>query len=225
MTNPLVSCLCVSRGNNARLLGRALRCFERQTYASRELILVHQGLSVECRGLLDAVTSPWCEIECSKDSPLGELRNVALRHCAGEFFAQWDDDDWHHSLRLERQLAAMAREQNSLCLLSRWIMVNERTHRACIGPRRKWEGSIVCRRSLPIVQAGYLPFRTSEDSQFLHAVTRRYVPTLLDAPELYVYAYHGGNAWSEDHFEALFAQGEPLPVADSVALCDVLRGA
>lgn len=40
-------------------------------------------------------------IEDTENRSIGELRNIALQQAQGEYITWFDDDDWHHPLKLE----------------------------------------------------------------------------------------------------------------------------
>ena len=42
----------------------------------------------------------------------------------------------------------------------------------------------------------------AEDSSVINRLQQRSRVALLDMPRLYVYAFHGRNAWAADHFES-----------------------
>lgn len=96
MTQPKISCLCVTE-NRSAFLPWLLWNFERQTYDNRELVIV------------DSSTAPvpiehprvrWIQLAPGANIPA--KRNVALRAADGEYLAWFDDDDWQHPDRLER---------------------------------------------------------------------------------------------------------------------------
>src|SRR5262245_50450534 len=98
---PKVSCVMVT-ANRKALCRRAVRCFERQSYPNRELVVVDDGeqdLSEVLYSLSDRHVI-YRRISPSADNVLGRLRNLALETATGTVIAQWDDDDWYHPERL-----------------------------------------------------------------------------------------------------------------------------
>ncbi len=95
LSEPLVSCLCVTEGRRA-FMPWLLWCFDRQTWPRRELVIVDSSLEpfqVAGRDDLRVVTAP-------PGSGVASKRNLALREAAGDFIAWFDDDDWQHPDRL-----------------------------------------------------------------------------------------------------------------------------
>src|SRR5262249_11837155 len=97
----LVSCLMITRASRALRAKCALACFDRQSYADRELLVVSD----------EALDWPLPRRALHVHVPnvhlLGDLRNASVARANGEFVAQGDDDDWHHPERLERQIAVL----------------------------------------------------------------------------------------------------------------------
>lgn len=225
MTDDLVSCLCVTRGG-ADLLAAA-RLWSMQTYARKELIVVHQSSEADIRsalsGLAHVVTVP-----APPEATLGELRNLALDAATGEWVAQWDDDDMHMPTRLERQLAGAKAWRAEACFLSRWFMHDVLNGAVYLSGKRCWEGSMVARKAA-LAGMSYAPLARAEDSAFVSELVHAYPVVMLDAPELYVYRYHGRNAWDRGHWERLFARATLVDAdeeqAQLLAADSDLRGA
>lgn len=188
----MVSCLMVTKPSRIDMARRAIECFEAQTYRNRELVIVaEEALPIAARDIIFGTGS------------LGELRNVSVAHANGEFIAQWDDDDWHHPQRLERQLAGLKAwgDEFDGCTLARWTLADARTGGvAYSGYRpRGWEGSLVARRwRVPV----YPALCRGEDTPVVDAMKI----TMLDEPDLYIYNIHGANTFGPDHFMAMFRQ-------------------
>jgi glycosyltransferase involved in cell wall biosynthesis len=90
------------------IVEKAIRCFQAQTYAPKELVIVRVESEIDCG--LDSVRDIREYIRC-KHLPagmsIGELRNVASRMARGSIFAHWDDDDWSAPDRIERSVRAL----------------------------------------------------------------------------------------------------------------------
>src|SRR5690349_16817755 len=99
---PLISCLCVSN-RRVPLLKMSIACFQAQSYSNKEMVIVCQENDQDTIQYIESLNSDI--ILLVKVSPpdsltLGELRNLSLEHSRGEYFCQWDDDDWCHRDRL-----------------------------------------------------------------------------------------------------------------------------
>jgi len=212
-----VSCLCVTKGA-PKDVRNALDCFFAQTHEPKQLVVVDQFMSLEEVNALTAdprFTGPsmLCYVRCPADMKLGELRHVSLHKATWDLVAQWDDDDWHHPERLARQVAHYnASEEGYSSLLSKWMVLDKTTGRLYRSFRRNegWEGSVLMARDCAI-RVGY-PSNLSkaEDRAFMGRFQRRYGSTLLDAPELYTYCYHGNNTWDREHWEFIFERCEEI---------------
>src|SRR5882762_9182892 len=114
MPGPLVSCLCVTK-NKLYQLKRAVNCFYGQSYARKELVIVYEGNKTEASKWISHLKDPKIKVVHVSVIPklsLGELRNISIAHAKGEYFCQWDDDDWYHRDRVKIQLEqALAQRQ------------------------------------------------------------------------------------------------------------------
>jgi glycosyltransferase involved in cell wall biosynthesis len=110
----LVTCITITQVSRAALLADAVRDFLRQTYAERELLILHDGDAAAHRALQDLLqrlgveggTSPVRLQRASAPAPLGQLRR-GLALSRGELICQWDDDDRYHPERLALQCGAL----------------------------------------------------------------------------------------------------------------------
>ncbi|WP_158590380.1 glycosyltransferase [Noviherbaspirillum cavernae] len=199
---PLVSCLMVTRG---RLFPSrfAVECFQRQTYANRELVLVCDtpGTEIErhCRELND----PRIRIVYpdAPSSSLGELRNLSLRAAQGEWICQWDDDDLYHPQRLDLGMAICQSMQTDALFLSRWLLWSPLARKIGVSGAREWEGSMLARKdSIP----AYPALARGEDTAVTQTMIAAGRVVLADAPWLYTYVQTGANTWSDNHFDAIW---------------------
>jgi len=212
-----VACLCVTC-QRVPFLRQAVDCFLQQTYSPRQLVLVY--------GADDAATVRYVEteltdprirrikVDSTRRIPLGELRNVAVRHAEAALVAQWDDDDWHAPRRLELQIEALRKaRQADACLLQRWMIFDARSRKVYLSTSRPWEASIVAwKERLP----AYPPLRRSEDIAVVEQLLARNAVVLLDRPELYVYTFHGGNTWNARHWDrTIFAHAAEADAQES----------
>jgi glycosyltransferase involved in cell wall biosynthesis len=138
---------------------------------------------------------------------LGALRNVSIRESHGDYIAQWDDDDWFSPLRLECQYETLIKSGKPACLLSRWTVYDAKTGRSYISNPRAWEGSLLCRKTAMVA---YPELPMGEDTPAIQQLLDACQVTLLERPELYIYAYHGRNVWDRRHWEDIFHCSTPL---------------
>lgn len=222
----LVSCVCITRGRTAHLR-RAVACFLAQSYALRELVVVHEGLEADARALLDSLgeRALLVSVPLEPKRALGELRNVGTRASRGAFVCSWDDDDWHSPRRIELELARLVATAADACLMTRWLVLDEVNGRAAVSTHRTWEGSLLCRRDLPLLEAGYPPLVRGEDSVLVRKLVSEHRVAYLDQPELYVYTVHGQNTWHARHFDDIFRAGVALGKDDELRLRALLDAA
>ncbi len=192
-----VSCLTITR-NRLDLLKRAVGCFQSQSHASRELIVVDDGEDATrefIQGLRDSRISYFRPVR--EGLTLGELRNMALSLATGNYVMQWDDDDWYHPDRIKAQLAALLETGSEMCVLERWTLAWPERGLFQWSKRRPWEGSMLALRSgLPT----YPPAKIGEDAGFFRqCVDKEMRICALDRPDLYIYVVHGRNTYGDDH--------------------------
>jgi glycosyltransferase involved in cell wall biosynthesis len=235
--HPLVSCLCVSWKRAAKL-ERALRGFLGQSYPNRELVIVHQDDDPETRALVSEYTKAYggssgggtsgptirgVEVQSSPRLKLGELRNVSLDACRGEYFCQWDDDDWNHPDRIATLLAAVRDNFQTASILTNILVFDSRDRRAYVSLFRLWEGTLLCRRDAIDEGLRYPGRGVAEDSLFLNRLVARSGIYPVVAPGLYIYDIHQQNSWPREHHELLFSQSLPLSPSASALVDDILN--
>lgn len=201
---PLISCLMVT-GNRSRLARRALECFRSQTYANRELVIIDDGAE-DYEPMLRTYRDS-CKIHYHRVLPeegrfLGGLRNLSLDAANGDVVAQWDDDEWYHPERLQRQAERLFDGVDVCYLKNTLVHVNTpemtshiyRTDsRDCAIP-----GTVMHRRC----DVRYANMRRGEDSQYLDALRSSQTHSSVEGPHthLFIRCFHGANTWDAKHF-------------------------
>ncbi|MET3878895.1 glycosyltransferase family A protein [Chitinophaga sp. OAE865] len=210
---PLISCICVTY-RKPDMLARAIRCFVSQTYTNKELVILYEDHDLPTLHFLAWLPQDdRIKLVCVNGSPkktLGELRNLAVLAADGEFVCQWDDDDWYHMDRLTHQYHAICNSQASGCLLTRWLVFDKQTGKAFVSNQRRWEGSIMCRKTIFCARK-YDHKAKGEDTDvidYLH--NNQHLTYIDDRPDLYLYVYHGSNTWGVDHFSKIFEASREL---------------
>lgn len=225
---PLVSAVCVTRNRPARL-GRAIECFHAQTYPHRELVVVYESDDEPTKAMIAPLRHhPEIvihEVDVTPKRSLGELRNIGIRQAHGEYFCQWDDDDWYHAERMRTQVSAARDNGQTAVLLTNWLMFDGASKRVYLSNFRLWEGSILCRKDAVGPDAQYPSLNRMEDSYFVNAITRLGSVYPLVAPALYVYEVHQGNTWNDLHFRRLLQRSQPLSDGASRLVTSILEGA
>ncbi len=223
---PLVSCLCVTRRKVAKLK-RAINCFLAQTYPNKELIILYEDDDQETKLFAAHFSSDgtgiyFVEVEAHPKLSLGELRNISVQKCNGEFFCQWDDDDWYNVNRITVQLEAAVLNVHAASILTNWLMLDQSCGKTYFSGIRLWEGSIMCRKDVVNDELKYPALPKSEDRLFIDGLltTNRVFPVV--APNLYIYVYHGENTWDYEHFKMLFNNCKQLSEPVSMLIQDIL---
>lgn len=199
---PRVSCLMVT-GGRSRLCRRSVGCFLRQTYSNRELVVIDDG-DEDLSGVLADVPAAdlvYVKLPRTPENVLGKLRNLSMQCARGEYLAQWDDDDWYHAERIERQVGVM-QDGYDACTLSATLMhlnTREFTDHPYVGILRDGvPGSIM---HTAAQNYRYPEVRRAEDSAYLR-MWRRSRCTVLPQTDahLFIRCFHGKNTWEAKHF-------------------------
>jgi glycosyltransferase involved in cell wall biosynthesis len=226
MEEPLISCLCVTQGRK-KLLERAVQSFRDQTYPNKELVLLYEscdGETAEYVRALEDRNLKSVEIHSSDGFNLGRLRNRSVRECSGEYFCQWDDDDWSHRERLSFQMDVIRKSGMPACILFHWLMYDERTGKAYLSNRRPWEGSLLCKTSLLGGSLMYEEVVRHEDTHLVTELFRRSLLFPVMMPKLYIYVYHGGNLCTREHWEKIFRSSTELSEESASIIKGILDG-
>ncbi|HML96625.1 MAG TPA: glycosyltransferase family A protein [Thermodesulfobacteriota bacterium] len=223
---PLVSCLCVTLGR-PRLLERAIRCFRGQAYPRKELVVIYESFDQPTKDVLDGIDDPDIVRIEAPDDPgvtLGSLRNMAVSKCSGEYFCQWDDDDYSHPGRIAFQMGVIEQSGLPACILMQWFIFDEAGGRAYLSNRRPWEGGLLCKTSLIEEGIEYDDLKVGEDTPLVRKLFSKGLVFPVIMPRLYIYTYHGGNTWSRTHWEKIFASSKPLSDESSRLIRGILDG-
>ena len=220
MPLPLISCLCVTR-KKPKLLLRAINCFTAQTYRRKELVIIYEDNDDETHMFLEGVHRVGIRVICVKSNPkltLGELRNIGLQHSKGEFFCQWDDDDWYHVDRLTTQIQYIQKFKKSASVLVSWLMYDNHCGNAYLSFAGAWAGSLMCKRVIGNTTISYPDMAKSEDVSLLLLLYSMNCIYPITMPYLYIYVYHGSNTWNKSHFKKLFSKSQKLSLETSFIL-------
>lgn len=197
---PAISCLMVTRERPA-LARRAIRCFQAQSYSNRELVIVDDDPD-------DALTDHVCRLADprikhhrlpDRNTPLGDLRNIAVEGASGEFLCQWDDDDISDPRRLACQMASLQSLQTNLCFLLHQMIWWPNQRRIAVSRPRVWEGTVLAPKHL---FSRYPSLRKGEDTEVTASLLRTGRAASLCLPRLYIYTVHGRNTFDTAHFDA-----------------------
>jgi glycosyltransferase involved in cell wall biosynthesis len=225
-TNPLVSCLCISK-NRVNKLKRAIDCFNAQTYPNKELIILYLDNDIETHQYLLSQPSDnlvRVVIPSLPEKTLGELRNISIEHSKGTYFCTWDDDDWYHSQRLSKQVDAVTANYQSASVLTNIILFDEADNQAYFSLLRLWEQSILCEKAIISSEIRYPAISIGEDAVFVDKIVSNSRLFPVVSPNLYIYVYHGSNTCARDNFESFFRKSLKLSESTSCKIKSLLEG-
>jgi len=226
MQTPLISCLCVTH-NTLSQLERAIECFEAQTYPNKELLVLYESDNRYVRQMAGGQPREqvyFVEVPAAPKLTLGELRNIAVDQCNGEYFCQWDDDDWYARNRLQVQMDAITQSRKPASMLLYWLMFDSMDKSAYLSPFRLWEGSILCRKSIITPTCNYASLVKGEDTILLGNLLSSNSIFPIINPALYIYVFHGENTWDHDHFDVYYKRGKKLSARASKLVEAILDG-
>lgn len=200
---PRVSCLMVT-ADRPHLLPRALHCYVQQTYPNLDLVVFDNGVR-PIEHLLEDVPGPVTYLHHHRQpgETVGALRNYALEAATGDFVVpQWDDDDWSHPERIERQMAPLLEEDYEACVLPGTLMhVDDARYidRPFIGMLPNGvPPTIIHRRDADI---RYPNTPRTHDTTYVNDWRKRSYHIMPDETVgLYVRYSHGSNLWEQEHF-------------------------
>jgi len=226
MVYPLVSCVCVT--NRIWKMKRSIAQFLGQSYENKELVVVSQECDLEVlknqihqnTKLKDQIK--FVQVPAAPKVTLGELRNISIENARGEYFLQWDDDDWYHRDRISTQLFASLEHGVPVTMIANLLMFDETKVNAYITRSAFWEPSILCRKNLINAERKYPSLSKSEDSEFVRSLPKNIVQSVF-GPYLYIYIYHGNNTWDQNHFNKMFFRGQKLSKDVAELVFDVVN--
>lgn len=209
----LISCLTVTQPGRLEELEQSVRCFARQTYPKREMVIVHDGGDVFDGGVSDVVqrfSGDRIHIQrAGPGSSLGALRNLSVRRARGELVCQWDDDDLYHPERLAAQYRKLADTHSDFCFLTDQLHWFQNTGEFFWDdwnvepwPMNLIQGTLLGRRGM---MPEYPDIARGEDTPVLQTLFRRgaKLAALDGCGYLYIYTYSGKNAWDLAHHGAI----------------------
>ncbi|MBZ5623355.1 MAG: glycosyltransferase [Acidobacteriia bacterium] len=192
---PMVTCI-MPTANRRPFVAQAIRCFQRQNYPNRELIILDDGTD-PVQDLIPqdpAITY----VRLNGRRALGAKRNQACEMARGDVIVHWDDDDWMAEWRLAYQVAGLAgRPQPSACGLSSVYFCHRHGDRAWLyvhpGDQRPWiAGGTMCYHKSLWQQYRFPEIDEGEDTRFIWAVPAAAVVPLPDN-RFYVATVHDAN--------------------------------
>lgn len=211
MSNPLVSCLCVT-SNRVPYLQQSIDCFLHQSYPNKELVVVCKEDDHQTHDFINSLENDQIKLEIipkGEKLTLGELRNVSIQNCSGDFFCTWDDDDWYHPDRIALQLQQAIDNKFPATMLTNIIIFDVPRDQAYFSHFRLWPQTLLANIKV-FDKVKYPAQNKSEDLEYLNLlhINSKVFPHVN--PGLYIYRYHGSNTWDYSHFEYIFGYCQKL---------------
>lgn len=108
MSDPTVACVMLTADRPQAMIDRAVRCFLKQTYVNKSLLVFDSGTrAVDVSGIDVNIAHHGAQ----RGSTIGALRNAANEITTSEVIAHWDSDDWSHPYRLAEQVDLLCSSQ------------------------------------------------------------------------------------------------------------------
>lgn len=191
---PLVSCIMPTY-NRRSFVPQALRCFLRQDYAHRELIVVDDGSDPVADCIPNHPDIRYLRLD--QKLTIGAKRNFACLQARGDVICHWDDDDWYPSWRIRTQVRTLVDRSADLCGSSRIFYYDAGNNRAWeyrySAPGAAWvAGSTLAYRKDCWEQHKFTDVQVGEDSRFVWSAAKKVVADLADST-LCVAMLHAGN--------------------------------
>ena len=203
MSKPLISCLCPTR-NKPDIVKVAIDCFINQTYENKELILVANEDNPYIEDLKRFTSDSVKLFFVPNNSILGAIRNASVDNAAGEYIAQWDDDNIHHEDRLTLQYDSIVANNKQACFLKR-VLIRD-TISGTIGVSKIGRGIestiMALKNKLPKYNNNT---RVAEDLPARKYFVESGNCILIDNPQLYTYNIHENNTCQYVHLMDMLA--------------------
>lgn len=200
-----ISCVMPTTSKRRWCIERSLRCWQRQTWQHRELLVVHDG-----PGTCEDLVAPFMAadpriryVHLEGERLLGMKYNEAIELVKGPYVALWADDDWHHSARLEAVMRAMIAEKCEVGGTTTMLVFRERDKQVFhywSTPLRPYlvSGTMVFAKHL-WDETKFPNLRRGSDTHFANGmlspvgnnVWKRWA--IVNDPRLYCAFIHGGN--------------------------------
>lgn len=215
MTSPLVTAVMITGKSPSRIpfALAATRSLWDQTYCNIELLVINHGPSI-ASSIVDFLGVDYNApgrvlVECvtnKGDRTIGDLRNLALDLAFGDYLVQWDDDDWSHPRRIEKQLGA-AIEHGCPVTLNNQLRYDFGTGNGYIANPKLTRQRQGLPNTILFPKTGkrYPSISMDEDGCFLRELG--YIHAIDNPPEWHIRFSHGDNVCSRKNIMKQFANG------------------
>jgi len=185
----------VCTGGRPRFLRQLLRCWQRQTFAGRELVIVDDDPEPVRGGFPRDPRIRYLRVPPGTSQ--GMKLNRGMEAARGAIIQKLDDDDWYHPRFVESTVAALRRAaEPALVGMGRFLVLIAGAG-ALKDPGGGWfAGGTLCFRRELWERCPFRDVRVKADLAFQEECGA--ARTSIDhAPELYILVRHGhGHAWN-----------------------------
>lgn len=193
-TKTLVSCIMPTYNRRA-FVPHAIRYFLRQNYPYKELIIIDDGTDTVADLIPDVPSIHYYQLP--QKITLGAKLNMACEYSKGNIIANWNDDDWYASRRLQYQVNALYNEGVELCGINQLLyydMCNKKAFQYFYpANQRVWlAGSSLCYTKELWVSKRYAEINIGEDGLFVWSIATSSIMTLSDST-ISVHMIHKAN--------------------------------
>jgi glycosyltransferase involved in cell wall biosynthesis len=223
----------VTAAGRLDLVKRSFRCYTDQTYPNKELLIVNEGpveyqqaieFFVKESGRSD-VRFVWLNGHYS----LGALRNISIGLAMGDYFCQWDDDDFclphrlvvqfHHLQKHPSAEASYLGDQLHFYFPTQEVFWDDWVSFGHLSTLETQliPGTLLCRRPTNVKypsQGRYCG--AGEDSVFAQRLQGR-LAVLSGEDPMHVYSYHGKQVFDFEHHRRISTM-RAKPIADVIRL-------
>jgi glycosyltransferase involved in cell wall biosynthesis len=213
---PFISCV-MPTGRRPEFLAQAVRCFQRQRYPLRELIIVDDGPAAESPALPPDPDIRYLHLP--RRTALGAKLNLGIEQAQGDVIQKLDDDDYYAPTFLERMVQGLteARHCPAVAALDCFLVLIGRTGHLAFSGHGWLAGNSLCFQKGLWQKRAFRPLDRAEDWWFLRDHGRALVRVC--SPELSIVVRHElGHTWTEcgstsvtDLFTRRAAHERPLP--------------
>lgn len=192
---PFVSCV-MPTGGRPEFLAQAVRCFQRQRYPLRELIIVDDGSDEKSATLpLDADIR---YLHLPRRTSLGAKLNLGIEQARGDVIQKLDDDDFYAPGFIERMLAGLAgsKLRNAVAALDCFLVLIAKSGHLTFSGHGWLAGNSLCFQRALWQKRAFRPVDRAEDWWFLrdHATAQ----VRVCSPELAIVVRHEqGHTWTQ----------------------------
>jgi len=192
---------------------KSYQSFKNQIYQNKELIVITDG-TLSYKSFIEQTVDPSVRLVFLDGKySLGALRNIAIRLCDGDYFVQWDDDDFNGPNRISYQLKHLLYSKKNICYFT------DQLHYYFPNNQVFWEswsdfhsGNITKYSIIPGTIMAKTPFtwrypsigdksKAGEDTVLAYQICQNNEEeiTLLSHGLMMIYSYHGKNVWDLEH--------------------------